>query len=67
MAAVIGNVYTGSNKEENTSGGFKDNNNLIVKDNLRDNLKQNLNRWYMSYDNINDKFILNDMLPKLEL
>ena len=39
MAAVIGNVYTGSNKEENTSGGFKDNNNLIVKDNLRD--------WYV--------------------
>ena len=38
-----------------------------VKDNLRDNLKQKLNKWYMSYDNINDRFILNDMLPKLEL
>ena len=38
-----------------------------MKDNLRDNLKQNLNRWYMSYDSINDKFILNDILPKLEL
>ena len=38
-----------------------------VKDNLRENLKQNLNKWYMSYDNINDKFILNDILPKLEL
>lgn len=38
-----------------------------VKDNIRENLKQNLNKWYMSYDSINDKFILNDMLPKLEL
>ena len=38
-----------------------------VKDNLRDNLMQNLNKWYMSYDSINDKFILNDILPKLEL
>lgn len=38
-----------------------------VKDNIRENLKHNLNRWYMSYDCINDKFILNDMLPKLEL
>ena len=38
-----------------------------VKDTIRDNLMQNLNRWYMSYDSINDKFILNDMQPKLEL
>ena len=38
-----------------------------VKDNIRENLKQNLNKWYMSYDSINDKFILNDILPKLEL
>ena len=38
-----------------------------VKDTIRENLMQNLNRWYMSYDSINDKFILNDMLPKLEL
>ena len=38
-----------------------------VKDNLRDNLMQNLNKWYMSYDSINDQFILNDILPKLEL
>ena len=38
-----------------------------VKDNLRDHLMQNLNKWYMSYDSINDQFILNDILPKLEL
>jgi len=38
-----------------------------VKDNLRDKLKHDLNKLYMSYDSINDKFILNDMLPKLEL
>ena len=40
---------------------------IDVKNNIRENLKHNLNRWYMSYDCINDKFILNDMLPKLEL
>ena len=28
-----------------------------VKDNLRDKLKQNLNKWYMSYDSIKDIFI----------
>ena len=38
-----------------------------VKDNLRDNLMKNLNKWYMSYDSIKDQFILNDILPKLEL
>ena len=38
-----------------------------VKENLRANIMQNLNKWYMSYDSINDKFILNDILPKLEL
>ena len=38
-----------------------------VKDNLRKKLKHDLNKLYMSYDNINDRFILNDMLPKLEL
>ena len=38
-----------------------------VKDYLRDNLKQNLNKWYMTYDSIYDQFTLNDMLPKLEL
>ena len=41
--------------------------NQKVKDNLRDNLKHDLNKLYMSYDSINDQFILNDMLPKLEL
>ena len=38
-----------------------------VKDNLRDNLMKNLNKWYMSYDSIKDEFLLNDILPKLEL
>ena len=38
-----------------------------VKDNLRDKLKNDLNKLYMSYDSIKDEFILNDMLPKLEL
>ena len=41
--------------------------NQKVKDNLRDKLKHDLNKLYMSYDSINDKFILNDILPKLEL
>ena len=38
-----------------------------VKDNLREKLKNDLNKLYMSYDSIKDEFILNDMLPKLEL
>ena len=41
--------------------------NQKVKNNLRDNLRHDLNKLYMSYDSINDRFILNDMLPKLEL
>ena len=41
--------------------------NQRVKDNIRDKLKHDLNKLYMSYDSSNDKFILNDMLPKLEL
>jgi len=38
-----------------------------VKDNLRENLKHKFNKFYMSYDSINDQFTLNDILPKLEL
>lgn len=38
-----------------------------VKDHLRDGIKHDLNRLYMSYDKMNDVFILNDRLPKLEL
>ena len=38
-----------------------------VKDHLRDGIKHDLNRLYVSYDKINDVFILNDRLPKLEL
>ena len=38
-----------------------------VKDHLRDSIKHDLNRLYMSYDRQNDVFILNDRLPKLEL
>ncbi len=38
-----------------------------VKDHLRDNIKHDLNKLYMNYDKKNDKFVLNDRLPKLEL
>lgn len=38
-----------------------------VKNHLRDSIKHDLNRLYMSYDRQNDVFILNDRLPKLEL
>ncbi len=38
-----------------------------IKDNLRDSIKHDLNRLYMSYDKRKDKFELNDRLPKLEL
>lgn len=38
-----------------------------VKDHLRDGIKHDLNRLYMSYDKQKDVFILNDRLPKLEL
>ena len=38
-----------------------------VKDHLRDNIKHDLNSLYMSYDKENDRFELNDRLPKLEL
>ena len=38
-----------------------------VKDNLRNKLKKNLNTLYMSYDKGEDRFVVNDILPKLEL
>ena len=38
-----------------------------VKDNLRNRLRSSLNTLYMSYDTREDKFIVNDTLPKLEL
>lgn len=38
-----------------------------VKDHLRDNIRHDLNSLYMSYDKANDRFELNDRLPKLEL
>lgn len=38
-----------------------------VKDRLRDGLRDKLNDLYMSYDKGNDKFMVNDLLPKLEL
>ena len=38
-----------------------------VKGHLRDNIKHDLNSLYMSYDRENDRFELNDRLPKLEL
>ena len=38
-----------------------------IKNNLRENLKHDLNSLYMKYDKENDEFIINDILPKLEL
>lgn len=38
-----------------------------IKDNLRENLKHDLNSLYMKYDKQGDEFIINDILPKLEL
>ena len=38
-----------------------------IKDNLRENLKHDLNSLYMKYDKENDEFIINDILPKWEL
>ena len=46
---------------------FNSTKNKKVKDHLRDNLKHDLNKLYMKYDKDNDKFIINDILPKLEL
>ena len=38
-----------------------------IKDNLRKKIKKDLNSLYMKYDKDNDQFIINDILPKLEL
>lgn len=46
---------------------FNNATNKKVKDNLRDNIKHDLNNLYMRYDKENDQFIINDILPKLEL
>ena len=40
---------------------------INVKSHLRENIKHDLNKLYISYDRENDKFELNDRLPKLEL
>lgn len=40
---------------------------INIKAHLRDNIKHDLNNLYMSYDKENDRFELNDRLPKLEL
>ena len=58
---------TALEKAQKTVDFFNSATDKDVKDNLRDKLKHDLNKLYMSYDSINDKFILNDMLPKLEL
>ena len=60
-------THTALEKAQKTVEFFNSAKDKDVKDNLRDNLMQNLNKWYMSYDNIKDEFILNDILPKLEL
>ena len=46
---------------------FNSTKNKRVKDNLRDKLKHDLNSLYMKYDKDHDQFIINDILPKLEL
>lgn len=46
---------------------FNSTTNRRVKDNLREKLKHDLNSLYMKYDKENDQFIINDILPKLEL
>jgi hypothetical protein len=46
---------------------FNSTKNKKVKDNLRDNLKHDLNGLYMKYDKTHDQFEINDILPKLEL
>ena len=38
-----------------------------LKDNLRDNIKHDLNSLYIKYDKQRDEFCVNDILPKLEL
>ena len=38
-----------------------------IKNNLRDNIKHDLNSLYIKYDKKKDEFIINDILPKLEL
>jgi len=40
---------------------------LAIKNNLRNKIKKDLNSLYMKYDKVNDEFIINDILPKLEL
>lgn len=46
---------------------FNGANDKSVKDFLRDKIKHDLNSLYMKYDIKHDKFIINDILPKLEL
>ena len=46
---------------------FNDEQNKGVKDFLRDRLKHDINKLYMSYNKEDDKFVVNDTLPKLEL
>ena len=38
-----------------------------VKNHLRDSIKHDLNKLYISYNEQDDMFVLNDRLPKLEL
>ena len=54
-------------KARKTVKYFNDAEDKDIKDNLRDNLKHDLNGLYMKYDKVTDQFIINDILPKLEL
>jgi hypothetical protein len=54
-------------KARKTVDFFNSATDMDVKDNLRENMKHNLNCLYMKYDKKTDQFIINDILPKLEL
>lgn len=54
-------------KARKTVDFFNSATDVDVKDNLRENLKHKLNKLYMKYDKENDQFVINDILPKLEL
>ena len=60
-------TYYDIKKAYDTVKFFNDAPTKELKDNLRDNIKHDLNSLYIKYDKRKDKFIVNDILPKLEL
>lgn len=55
------------NKAYETVKFFNDAPTKELKDNLRDNIKHDLNNLCIKYNKEKDEFIINDILPKLEL